>query len=183
METQPNYLNSLIFLYSNSYIMKETTVQTLVLACITLFAIGYGLYMNQQKKKQSSMVPNPTDSNPLYHSDYQPSSSSKGPSYTKTTATYGENQPTVQAADLLPKDTNSAWGNMNPQGQGEFKNINMLNAGSLIGINTVSGSLRNANLQLRSEPPNPHVDVGPWNQSTIVNDISHRPLEIGQGPM
>jgi hypothetical protein len=66
---------------------------------------------------------------------------------------------------------------MNPQGQGEFKNINMLNAGSLIGINTVGSSLRNANLQLRSEPPNPHIDVGPWNQSTIVNDISHQPLD------
>jgi hypothetical protein len=163
--------------------MKETTVQTLVLACITLFAIGYGLYMNQQKKKQSSMVANPTDSNPLYHGDYQPSSSSKGPSYKKTnatTSTYGasgSSQPTVQASDLLPKDSNSAWGNMNPQGQGEFKNINMLNAGSLIGINTVGSSLRNANLQLRSEPPNPHVDVGPWNQSTIVNDISHQPLD------
>jgi len=27
------------------------------------------------------------------------------------------------------------------------------------------------------------MDVGPWNQSTIVNDISHQPLEIGQVPM
>ena len=66
--------------------MKETTVQRLVLACITLFAIGYGLYMNQQKKKQSSMVANPMDSTPLYQGDYQPSSSSKGPSYKKTNA-------------------------------------------------------------------------------------------------
>tara|TARA_Y100000389_G_scaffold2875_1_gene2809 strand:- start:19909 stop:20376 length:468 start_codon:yes stop_codon:yes gene_type:complete len=38
---------------------------------------------------------------------------------------------------------------------------------------------RNANLQLRSEPANPKMDVGPWNQSTDSADPYRRPLEIG----
>jgi len=47
----------------------------------------------------------------------------------------------------------------------------------------VSSSLRNANLQLRSEPANPQQDVGPWNNTTISPDINRRPLEIGSGQM
>jgi len=41
--------------------------------------------------------------------------------------------------------------------------------------------LRNANLQIRSEPPNPQLSVGPWNQSTITPDFLRPPLELGQG--
>jgi hypothetical protein len=39
--------------------------------------------------------------------------------------------------------------------------------------------LRNPNLQLRSEPPNPQLKVSPWNQTTIESDLNRRPLEIG----
>ena len=39
--------------------------------------------------------------------------------------------------------------------------------------------MRNANLQLRSEPPNPQVQVSPWMQATIEPDINRRPLEVG----
>ena len=55
----------------------------------------------------------------------------------------------------------------------------MLKAGHHIGINTVSSSLRNANLQLRSEPPNPTGAVGPFNQSTIEPDTLRTPMELG----
>ena len=48
-------------------------------------------------------------------------------------------------------------------------------------IDTVGQSLRNANLQIRSEPPNPQLNVGPWNQSTIESDFLRPPLEIGCG--
>jgi hypothetical protein len=80
---------------------------------------------------------------------------------------------------LLPNDTNSQWASLNPQGDGMLKNVNLLQAGSLVGINTVGSSMRNANLQLRSEPPNPQGSVGPWNLSTIEPDIVRQPLEIG----
>jgi hypothetical protein len=82
-------------------------------------------------------------------------------------------------SELLPKDSNSVWAEQNPMGPGSLKGKNFLSAGALIGVNTVGQSLRNANLQIRSEPPNPQVQVSIFNQSTISPDISHRPLEIG----
>ena len=92
------------------------------------------------------------------------------------------NKPTVQnPADLLPNDKNSQWAQLNPVGKGDLANINLLKAGYHIGIDTVGQTLRNANLQIRSEPPNPQINVGPWNLSTITPDFMRVPLEIGQG--
>jgi hypothetical protein len=81
-------------------------------------------------------------------------------------------------SELLPKDKNSVWAEQNPMGPGSLKGKNFLSAGALIGVNTVGQSLRNANLQLRSEPPNPQVAVSIFNQSTIAPDTNRRPLEI-----
>jgi hypothetical protein len=81
-------------------------------------------------------------------------------------------------AELLPKDPNSVWAQQNPMGTGSLKGKNFLSAGALIGVNTVGQSLRNANLQLRSEPPNPQVAISIFNVPTIEPDINRRPLEI-----
>lgn len=72
--------------------------------------------------------------------------------------------------DLLPKDANSKWAKVNPAGAGDIQDQNFLTAGYHIGINTVGQSLRNANLQLRYEPPNPQIPVSPWGISTIEPD-------------
>jgi hypothetical protein len=84
-------------------------------------------------------------------------------------------------SELLPKDMNSIWAEQNPMGPGSLKGKNFLSAGALIGVNTVGQSMRNANLQIRSEPPNPQLNVGPWNQSTFAPDLMRTPLEIGCG--
>lgn len=81
-------------------------------------------------------------------------------------------------SELLPKDPNSVWAQQNPMGTGSLKGKNFLSAGALIGVNTVGQSLRNANLQLRSEPPNPQVPVSVFNNSTIEPDTNRRDLEI-----
>ena len=82
-------------------------------------------------------------------------------------------------SELLPRDMASIWAEQNPMGPGSLKGKNFLSAGALIGVNTTGQSMRNANLQVRSEPPNPQMPVSIFNQSTISPDISHRPLEIG----
>ena len=82
-------------------------------------------------------------------------------------------------SELLPKDPNSVWAQQNPMGTGSLKGTNFLSAGALIGVNTVGQSMRNANLQLRSEPPNPQMPVSIFNVPTIEPDINRRPLEIG----
>ena len=84
----------------------------------------------------------------------------------------------LSSADLLPRDANSLWAQVNPSGQGSLADQNFLTSGFHTGINTVGSSLRNANRQLRSEPLNPQVKVSPWLQTTIEPDISRRPLEI-----
>jgi hypothetical protein len=85
----------------------------------------------------------------------------------------------LSAEELLPKDAaNTKWAQMNPAGQGDVSDKNFLTAGYHVGVNTVGQSLRNANYQLRSEPPNPQVPVSPWNISTIEPDQTRRPLEI-----
>ena len=82
--------------------------------------------------------------------------------------------------ELLPQDTGAnAWSLSQPQGSGSLKDKNFLQAGHNIGINTVGQTLRNANMQLRSDPPNPQVAVSPWQQSTINPDTNRKPMEIG----
>jgi hypothetical protein len=85
----------------------------------------------------------------------------------------------IKPNELLPNDTSSLWASVNPAGQGQLKDKNFLQSGHHIGINTVGQTLRNANLQLRSEPPNPRVAVSPWLTSTIEPDTNRLHFEIG----
>ena len=83
----------------------------------------------------------------------------------------------LTATDLLPKDAaNSKWAQVNPAGQGDLKDQNFLTAGFHIGVDTQGQSLRNPNLQIRAEPPNPQSVVSPWNQTTITPDTNQKPL-------
>jgi hypothetical protein len=83
-------------------------------------------------------------------------------------------------ADLLPSDANSQWASLNPT-VGAATTPDLLQAGYHIGLDTIGQTLRNANLQLRSDPIIPKSDVGPWHNSTIEPDVARVPLEIGYG--
>jgi hypothetical protein len=85
-------------------------------------------------------------------------------------------RPVNNVSDLLPNDPNSEWAKLNP-GLNAGATPDLLSAGTIIGINR--SPLRNSNLQYRSDPVIPKQDIGPWNQSTIDQDISRIPLEIG----
>jgi hypothetical protein len=91
------------------------------------------------------------------------------------------NLPVANPSDLLPRDTNNQWGSLNPSGSGDLLGQNLLSATFLTGIDTIGNTMKNANLQLRSEPPNPQLNVGPWNQSTFAPDLMRTPLELGCG--
>jgi len=88
----------------------------------------------------------------------------------------------LTATDLLPADASSKWSQINPSSSGELADQNFLTAGYHIGINTIGQSMRNANLQLRSEVPNPQVAVSPWLISTIEPDVRPVSFEIGSAP-
>jgi hypothetical protein len=92
-------------------------------------------------------------------------------------------QQKLKPEDLLPTDESKAIQEFNiakPVGEGVLQGVNMLDSTYHVGVNTVGQSLRNANQQLRSEPPNPQVNVSPWMNTTIGPDLPRRPLEIGE---
>lgn len=82
--------------------------------------------------------------------------------------------------ELLPQDFSSTWAKCNPAGAGTLEGKNFLDAGWNIGINTVGQTLRNANLQLRSEPPNPQIQVSPFLNTSIQPDTNRRYFEISE---
>lgn len=96
-----------------------------------------------------------------------------------TNATGYKQTPVANPSDLLPVDSNSQWGELNMLGNGGMSMPDLLQAGYHIGLDTIGQSLRNANLQERSDPIIPVVDTGPWNKSTIEPDYGRVPLEIG----
>jgi len=85
----------------------------------------------------------------------------------------------LNAEDLLPHNDMAHWADIYPSGVGQLQNKNFLHAGHHVGINTTGQHLKNPNLQLRSEPANPQIQVSPWLQSSYGPDLLRRPLEIG----
>lgn len=136
----------------------------------------YSQQMASPPQAEGSVQPSqPLGQNETYASATGMATSTQGlpPSCSKS--------PVADPSELLPKDTNSQWAQLNPSGSGDLENVNLLRSGYHMGIDTVGNSLRNANLQLRSEPANPQANVGPWNNTTISPDTMRVPLEIGQG--
>tara|TARA_Y100000389_G_C17453796_1_gene516652 strand:+ start:144 stop:683 length:540 start_codon:yes stop_codon:yes gene_type:complete len=89
------------------------------------------------------------------------------------------NKPSANPSDLLPNMSmnNNEFSSSNPN---PLSGTNFLSPHASPGLNTQGSSLRNPNLQLRSEPPNPRTNTNcPWNVSTIQGDPYRRPLEIG----
>jgi len=186
--------------FLNDYVY-ENPIGAIIVIVIVVYAIS--VYMNYLNNKGSSGYEYNTQMQTQYKNNGSIMSQNTGSSGVKPSDPNGNevfasangtqtsmpglptscSQPNIQnPAELLPKDSNSQWAQLNPTGKGELANVNLLKAGYHIGIDTIGQTLRNANLQIRSEPPNPQLNVGPWNQSTIDSDFMRPPLEIGSGP-
>lgn len=82
-----------------------------------------------------------------------------------------ENTHSLTANELLPNGVSEDDDN-------KLGGMNFLQAGNEYNINTVSGSLRNANYQLRADPPIAKtLNNCPWNTSTIEADLERKPLD------
>ena len=182
---------------------KESPIGVIVLLILTIFVIYYFMGYLSNKGNAYTMDMMSNNSNPAYKNKNSPNSQPMGPTGVRPSDALGHNEvfasvngistpsrgiptscskPNIQnPSELLPKDNNNQWAQLNPQGKGDLANINLLKAGYHIGIDTIGQSLRNANLQIRSEPPNPQLSVGPWNLSTITSDYMRTPLEISAG--
>jgi len=161
--------------------MKSKNFDAIIVGIALLALVGL-FYNNTKNKNRStfSATPPPSENttSPQPYSD----NGSVAPANGLVTNTYNmKPSEHVNPDSLLPNDANSQWASLNPTGSGSLQNVNLLQAGSMIGINTQGTYLKNANLQLRSEPPIPKAMVGPWNNSTIEVDTMARPFEIGSG--
>lgn len=76
------------------------------------------------------------------------------------------------SSDLLPKTTTKDQ----PYAP-DLKGMQLLDATDYIGVDTVSNTMRNANLQIRADPPNPKTVVSPWINSTIDPDPFRKGLD------
>jgi len=76
----------------------------------------------------------------------------------------------------LPKELHDDWFEVMPEPIG-VKNRHLINVARPVGANTISGSLRNANYDLRASPPCPKFTVSPWLQSSIEPDTNIKPFE------
>lgn len=87
--------------------------------------------------------------------------------------------PLATSADLLPKPSadskNSEFGEFAPSSALAAQNF--IDASKLIGVDTQGSSLRNANRQLRRDPPIPRTNTGPWLSSTIESDLTRKALD------
>ena len=85
----------------------------------------------------------------------------------------------IDPNSLLPNSSDGSYDLSNLPSSTQNPNMLTITGSNLIG--GVSQVLRNANLQVRSEPPNPRVDVGPWQNTTIEPDLSRISFELGDG--
>lgn len=76
---------------------------------------------------------------------------------------------------LLPQEVNNDWFEVMPEPI-KVKNRHLVNVTRPVGVNTIGSSHKNASYDLRSAPPCPKFNTGPWNMSSIEPDISVKGL-------
>lgn len=154
------------------------------------------MYQPQPQQQPQQQQPQPQQQLPVFKPAQSSSSSimpsmqpsANQPQHAAVSSSVGSSaspfsQEVANPSDLLPKDENSQWAALNPNTmtKGDILMPDLLQAGYHIGLDTIGQTLRNPNLQLRSDPIIPKQDIGPWNLSTIEPDIGRVPLEISDG--
>ena len=77
----------------------------------------------------------------------------------------------------LPQQVEDDWFDVAPlESVKKIRGTHLIHPKVHIGVTTVGSSLRNATHDLRGNPPNPKINVSPWNNSTIEPDTNLRPI-------
>ena len=157
---------------------KLLTSQNIIIFIVVIVLSGaLYLYFNPKINLFDSMVSGDISLNVV--------NNVKDPSLRETGAQHipsveGYTKDTVNPSELLPKDSNANWGTLNPNlGANDVMIPDLLQAGHNYGIDTIGNTMKNANLQLRSEPVIPVKEVSIWNQSSYGPDLMRVPLELG----
>jgi hypothetical protein len=159
-----------------------------IIIFVALFILGYTMFSYSDSKRSIFDAMEAGESSDNAASQKQPSMKETSAQNVQSAPAAGAPngyavQPVANPSDLLPNDQNSQWSALNPvaMNQGNVAMPDLLQAGYHIGLDTIGQTLRNANLQLRSDPIIDKQNIGPWNQSTIEPDFARVPLEVGYG--
>lgn len=151
---------------------------------LALGAIAVLVLFNCMSGKTSSYTaPTPSNGEPMIGGeDAEDEAPVDGPAPQEVNACALQAGGTGLSSALLPRETATQ------EDFGEFApdeilaNQNYLDPRSQVGFpETMGGALRNANQQVRSEPPNPRSAVSIFNTSTIEPDQMRPNFEVGQG--
>ena len=174
-------------LSQNSLVRLGAVVAGIVVLVAVVNAYSGSKFLGEGMEVGGLEPQGPLSNNPSYPTVVNPHS--EGGNSTPTLAqedrhptgqqTYS--QTVLSPEELLPKGgLGASWAATNPVGLGDLKGQNFLTPTYHYGINTVGQSLRNANLDVRSDPPNPRAAISPFLNSTIEPDLYRRALEIGE---
>jgi len=184
-------------------INKLLTGENILIGIVVIVLVGgIYLYTNQKTQFKDSMTGGYADSS--LQSSSVSSSYNQPPLQKKAVGITADGEPSLRnsaaqhvpkdplsgakskdvanPSDLLPQNGGNSWAKLNPNA-----NVNqvvipdLLEAGYHIGLDTIGQTMKNPNLQERSEPIIPKQAVSPWNNSSYEPDIARVPLEIGYG--
>ena len=160
----------LMSLMKKSFTGSMKLVLILGLVILSMFLINYSTkfvtFDNMENEKQET---------PAEDGEDEPSAEVAAPP-TETPVSSS-----INPSDLLPSPNSgkNGWDVLEGVGTTDGANPDLLEAGHHTGIDTVGQSLRNANLQLRSDPKITLTDTGPWNQTTIDATNVQVPFNLG----
>jgi|TARA_B110000238_G_C16138991_1_gene445222 hypothetical protein len=147
--------------------MKKGRAQNLIML-VAVATLVYLLFTMNNKSQYSIQE--------REYSAIQVAPSAAGPTMAQVSNGCGMQNGVGLASSLLPREVASAedFGEFAPEDI--LAGQNFLEPRSQIGFpETVGGALRNANQQIRSDPPNPKEPFV-WNNSTIVPDMMQRSM-------
>ena len=169
--------------------LQEYMMIIKVIVIIIIGYISYMIYLTQNDHQQNHHQQNDHQQN-VKDNDYDYDQLNKNLSIPKNTCKYVYDR-TIQSQNQRSKSytTDNIATNGNspvvdrsmffPIGDNPLEQIDThVNDGYYPNNPPLDPSLRNVNLQPRSEAPNPSSLPSLWNQTTIVPDIYRRPLEI-----
>jgi hypothetical protein len=148
----------------------------LVVALLLLYVV-YRMYISKSSKAYTSYAPekyapyDPAQNDPYKLIDQPVVGMKSRPIVDDKTPVM---PPMTVSSDLLPKadPLNTEFAEFAPKLDG-----NWLQSDRYTALDTVGNSKRNANYQLRSDPPIKRTSVGAWNNSTLESDLLRKPLE------
>ena len=158
---------------------KNNARQLMIFAAVAILALVVFNFFSGSKAGYTSLSMAPLIEGENGNGRYAPVDGSAGPMVDVCAL---KNGGTGLASALLPKEvaTQEDFGKFAPDDI--LKGQNFLNPREQIGFpETIGGALRNANQQVRSEPPNPRAAVSIFNTSTIEPDQMRPAFEIGGG--